>query len=131
MKAEITASRYPSVCERIGMWAMVADTHVCGHVQENVWGAFRQFEVLLAEPTRSLEDVQKAVDEWYGRLPFRPNFRAELDMSKAVHTYVPFWHFACNTACQYQVATRHETRPTTHDTTHDTRHDQRHDTHES
>ncbi|ELR15840.1 uncharacterized protein ACA1_187260 [Acanthamoeba castellanii str. Neff] len=69
---------------------------------ENVWGAFRQFEVLLAEPTRSLEEVQKAVDEWYGRLPFRPNFRAELDMSKALHTYVPFWHFACNTACQYQ-----------------------------
>ena len=68
-----------------------------------MWGAFRQFEVLLAEPTRSLEDVQKAVDEWYGRLPFRPNFRAELDMNKAVHTYVPFWHFACNTACQYQV----------------------------
>jgi hypothetical protein len=96
---------------------------MCGDVQENVWGAFRQFEVLLAEPTRSLEEVQKAVDEWYGRLPFRPNFRAELDMSKALHTYVPFWHFACNTACQYQVRlatpARHDT--TRHDTTrHDT-----------
>jgi hypothetical protein len=71
-------------------------------VQDNVWDAFKQYEVLLAKPTRPLEDVQKAVDEWYGQLPFRPNFHAELDMSKAAHTYMPFWHFACNTACQYQ-----------------------------